>query len=447
MAETGAAVGAVASGGGLPLRLIVPHRGRNKLLINAWTSRCAVRFFLGKKLGRIPSCQTAAIDVLDRLLFNQILVFCAYSEIERDWLTRIMNGVINAVREAGATGLQKECLKHGVLCLMEILLSDDIDKLQATGLAQIKHPEGLSEEEVRRCRNYTRDYFLACVMAVLKKAHGNSMEPAYQIAANLAELFRQAPSTVRYRLTERCLVYEFQQAPLDCLSWLAKSEVIRSSKYPPDKLAELQGEAVFARIGLLCEFETLRNYIGRLTNTGNIADIALENSAGKLSEGAKTLLLTQKSLIDKQIQLDSLRNTFLFFDTERLRDKAYIIGFYTNASQFCTHFRIVKGTLAGRLGAIGAVMVEIDQSRHHTKTLYNELDNNGTITDDVAMGLLKRGFTINGRTLYDRHRVLLEKVLRQVRTYYQMLNANGVAISTQFEDHYYYGVVTNSVDL
>ena len=399
-------------------------------------------------MGRIPSCQTAAIDVLDRLLFNQILVFCAYSEIERDWLTRIMNGVINAVRETGATGLQEECLKHGVLCLMEILLSDDIDKLQATGLVQIKRPEGLSEEEVRRANDYTRDYFLAYVIAILEKAHGDSMAPAYQIAANLAVLFRQAPSTVRYRLTERCLVYEFQQASLDCLGWLAKSEVIRSSKYPPDKLAELPGEAVFARIGLLCEFETLRNYIGRLTNTGNIADIALENSAGKLSEGTKTLLLMQKSLIDTRIQLDSLRNTSLFFDTERLRDKAYVIGFYTNASQFCTHSRIVKGTLAGRLGAIGAVMVEIDQSRHHTKKpLYNELDNNGTITDDVAMGLLKRGFTINGRTLYERHRVLSEKVLRQVQTYYQMLNANGVAISTQFEDIIYYGVVTNSVGL
>lgn len=399
-------------------------------------------------MGRIPSCQSAAVDVLDRLLFNQILVFCVYDDSERDWLARIVAGVASAVDATGTTGLRAQCLMHCVLCLMEVQLSEDLDEIRLPGMVFPERPEGVSEDQSRRIQEYNRSYFQAYVIAMSKMVHGDAMAPAHEIATDLAPAFRHAPASVRYRLAERCLVYAFPQAPLDGLSWLVKSDVIRSDKQMTAKLPELPSQPVFARIGLLCEFDMIRNYIGRVAGAPNIAAIALNHNATKLSEATNKVLLRMQYGIEELARLESLSNSVPTFDTGKLHDPAYLRGFYERVSRFCPHMRIAKGTLGKWVGALGAVMVEIDRFLHRTdKPVYVEADNSNTITSDVAIALKHRGFTVGGRTLYARHSEFSGNLFSQVRTYRQILETSGAAIPAHFCDLFYYSIVSNTADL
>lgn len=58
----------------------------------------------------------------------------------------------------------------------------------------------------------------------------------------------------------------------------------------------------------------------------------------------------------------------------------------------------------------------------------------------------KCGFTIDGRTLYRRHREFSEKVFRQVRTYHYLFKKYGVAFSTHHDHIMFYSLISNTAD-
>lgn len=113
-----------------------------------------------------------------------------------------------------------------------------------------------------------------------------------------------------------------------------------------------------------------------------------------------------------------------------------------------TRYRIWNGTLASWPGALGAAMLQIKlrSKRRPGKPLYNDLNNTGSITDDVAKLLKKHGFTINGRTLYQRHHEFSEKIFRQIRTYHYLLKKYGVAFSAHQDDVMFYSLISSTAD-
>lgn len=80
------------------------------------------------------------------------------------------------------------------------------------------------------------------------------------------------------------------------------------------------------------------------------------------------------------------------------------------------------------------------------KPIYDDINNAGSITDDVANLINERGFTINGRTLYQRHHEFSKKVFRQVHIYHQLLKKYGVAFSSHQDDMMYYSLISNTAD-
>lgn len=399
-------------------------------------------------MGRIPPWQSAVLDVLDLLFFNQILVFSVFDDSECEWLRKIVEDVGLAVQETGATRIEAECIKHGVLCLLEIMLSDDQEKQEAAMDLPLARAESLKIEDVRKIDAYTREYFQALLSVLWEKAHGDVMKAVMQIATNLADRFSAAPSTVRYRLSERCLAIEFQMAPLDFLSWAAKAGIISSAKYSPAKLAETPSEMLAARVGLLCEFAMVRNYMCAQTYAPNIAGVALDNSVTSLSQDTVITLLKQKYRFEERCRLLPLRNTVPVFKVGRGDDSDCTRMFFNTVGQVYTRYRIWNGTLASWPGALGAAMVEIKRrsKRRPGKPLYNDLNNSGSITDDVAKLLNERGFTINGRTLYQRHHEFSEKVFRQIRTYHYLLRKFGVAFSPHQDDMMFYSLISSTAD-
>lgn len=401
-------------------------------------------------MGRIPTCQSAALDVLDLLFFNQILVFCALDDSEREWLRKIVEDVSFSVRETGAIGLEAECMKHGVLCLLEIMLSDDQEKQEGAMGISLVWPESLNMDVVREVDAYTRDFFQAFLWVLWEEAHGDVMKPVLQIATNLVDQFRSVPATVRYRLSERSLAIEFPMAPLDFVGWAAGADIIFSAKYSSVKLADSlleTQETLATRVGLLCEFAMVRNYMGVQTKAPNVASVALENNATPLSQNTIISLLEQKYRFEKLNRLPSLRNTFSVFKVGQ-EDPDYARAFFSNVGQVCTRYRIWDGTLASWPGALGAAIVEINRQSMHrpVKPIYNDLNNTGSITDDVAKLLKKHGFTISARALYQRHHEFSEKVFRQVRTYHNLLKKYGVAFRPHHDDMIFYSLISSSAD-
>lgn len=103
-------------------------------------------------------------------------------------------------------------------------------------------------------------------------------------------------------------------------------------------------------------------------------------------------------------------------------DSDYTRTFFATMGYVYTRYRIWNGTLASWPGALGAAMLQIKlrSKRRPGKPLYNDLNNTGSITDDVAKLLKKHGITINGRTLYQRHHEFSENIFRQIRTYHYL---------------------------
>ena len=192
----------------------------------------------------------------------------------------------------------------------------------------------------------------------------------------------------------------------------------------------------------------VRNYMSAQTKAPNIAGVALDNNVAPLSSDTISTLLEQKYRFEERNRLPSLRNKIHVFKVGQEGDFDYAKTFFATVGQVCTRYRIWNGTLASWLGALGAAMVEIySRSMHRPgKPIYDDLNNAGSITDDVATLLNERGFTIKDRTLYQRHHEFSEKVFRQIRTYHLLLKKYGVAFSAHHDDMMFYSLISNTAD-
>lgn len=399
-------------------------------------------------MGRKTPQQMAVLDILDWLYFNQVLVFSIYSQNDREWLKRIVDRVSYSVSETRATGLEAEYLKHCVLCLLEIILADDMEKfkekLNTLGLDITReYPEGIDADTVHRINNYRRDFFTSYVIAAGRMAHGESINLAAEIAIGLQEQFHDAPALVRYRLAERCMAYEFKEAPLDFFTWLAELQVIRCAKYQSKKLTTPLPELAITRIGLLCEFEMLRGHIGRTYGVANMAEIIIKGNTKKLPETITKQLLNNKHQFEKLTYTESLRKSWLTFVINRRFDSTYVTYFYTQVSHYFQRIRLCQGTQAIWLGTLGGFIVEMEKSyTYPDKPIYVEINNKGTITDDISTFLRERGFSIKSRGLYEHHNRFAKEIKNKVLFYYTMLDIANVALPPENDDMFYYNVVS-----
>ncbi|MCQ8129473.1 hypothetical protein [Methylomonas rivi] len=399
-------------------------------------------------MGRTPSHQIAILDILDWLYFNQVLVFSVYSQTDREWLKRIVDYVSHSVSETGAVGSEAEYMKHCVLCLLEIFLADDMEKfkeklrtldLDIAG----EHPAGIEADTAHRIDEHRRNFFAGYVIAVGRMAHGESINLAAEIAISLQEQFCDAPALVRYRLAERCMAYEYKKAPLDFFTWLAELQVIRCAKYQSKKLTTPLPELVITRIGLLCEFEMLRGHIGRTCGVPNMAEIMIKGKTEKLPETVTEQLLKNKHQFEKLTYTESLRKSWLTFVINRRLDSAYVTYFYAQVSHYFHRIRLWQGTQASWLGTLGGFIVEMRKSHTYPdRPIYVEINNKGTITDDISTLLRERGFSINGRGLYEHHNRFAKEIKNKVLFYYTMLDIAKVAPPPENDDMFYYNVVS-----
>lgn len=395
-------------------------------------------------MGRITPSHVAGLDLIDKLLFNQTLVLCMFQE-ELNWLKELDQDLKRELAKKRVAGVKMQMVKHGVLCVMESEMSDSLLKLRDVFPDQLPVlPTNITMEQYTQLQSYNQEYFQGMVLSLLGASHQCENQVVVEIANALLNKYKKAPVNVRYRLVDRMFSYEFINAPIDCFTWLAKMEVLESNKYPGNRLNKKYGHEFLERLVLLCEFEIQRTYIQR-----NIFDDQKE--AINLIDGIKSLPKnTRKAILSqvlKLVEIDIMgnnKNIFPFANFAELENPVSIQMFFTKLNAYGERFRVFQGSLAGFIGMLCGSMVNIMIHSDQKKAIYSADRNEGSLTEYLSSGMGYRGFRINARTIYERHRDFKETILEIVSVYYRLVNFGNVSIPPWIDDFAYQGLILQS---
>lgn len=402
----------------------------------------SVHHILENPVEKVTETQEFALDLLDKLYFNQLLVFCAMNTVERQWLESITGRLEKEVSAAGYRGIAAEIAKHGVLCLVEIILADDILDMGGPFKRSREPMDAQTLEDYKRTRDFLKNYAQAWLIDFYQSTKDFDLCDILDIAQKIAKDYEKAPVIIRYKLMERCFSFSYATAPIDCLWHFAKTEVVTGKKYPVAKLSGEIDTHFMARLMMLCEFMEIRRYLKRASSREDLSHelVSLAQNSLYASSREKLVALSQKrvsALMDKNQQ-----KKYAHFDLDQLESQEQYQQFFEALNKNHTHYRIDSGSLGGWLGTLGAAQVEIDLAASNKQlSIYTEINNDGTITDKITRKLQDRGFSITARTLYERHKTMRAHALPCVKKYYKFQKNLNVAINPELDDIGYLAIV------
>lgn len=395
-------------------------------------------------MGRISASHTAGLDLIDKLFFNQILVQCLFTE-ELLWLKDLDTDLDRELTHKGVTGVQRQVVRHGVLCMLEAELSESLLRLREVFPDKLPAlPENIKIHQYEQLQRYNLDYFQGTVLAVLSKSHQCDQLVVIEITNSLLGKYKKAPATVRYQLVERMFSYEFINAPIDCFTWLAKMGVLDSSKYPGYRLDARHSPEFLERLTLLCELDVQRDYNQRVTCQDGDISWNLTSGIKNLSKKTRRLLFSQVLKAIEVNEMTNLKHSFPIVSLTELEKPDSIQHFFSSMATYATRVRVFQGSLAGWIGMLCGGSVEVLSQRPDQKKHIYSADaecNEGSVTDYISKGMSYRGFPINARTIYERHRDFKETILKMVTTYYHMMLSANVAIPPYMNDLVYHGMI------
>jgi len=396
---------------------------------------------------RISPKRRAAFDILDWLFFNQtwFVYLCEdYESLtegtlrERELITlaKIRQRVDEEVANTGATGIAAQALKHTVYCFLEAGFSDDLvqkshhaDRFGMTDervMQLSKLAEEIDSTLAARLHEYTKQFFMAMISVFCEKAHGVCTDTALAIAAQVDASLSDAPTTVKYRLTERIFSYEFITAPVEFMSWMYRINVLSSDKFVLNNATIDIADDFKARVGLLCEFTLMRDFMAR--QLANDADYQsslylhhmIEKLKGKMTDDAFLQLEDERHFYaslsaDKEKILSTPT-----FDLARLADAAYLHDFLDAFARKHWRSRFWTASQRSWTGVIGAGMIRayhslVDPDRKITRNgnNYSKYDNNcseRSVAELVCDQLKKYGLACTAGSLYETY---LERYMKQ----------------------------------
>lgn len=392
-------------------------------------------------MGRITPSHVAGLDLIDKLFFNQILVLCIFQE-ELKWLNELDIDLKRELTKRGVEGVKMQIVRHSVLCLLESEISDSILQLNEAFPDQLPSlPDNITIHQYEQVQSHNLEYFQAMVLAIMSVFHQCEDQVVIEIKNALLGKYKRAPVTVRHRLVDRMFSYEFMNAPIDCFTWLAKMEVLESSKYPSSRLKAKYDHEFLERLVLLCEFDIQRAYIHRNKFNDFEGSLNVINSIKNLSKNARKSIASQ---VLKSIEIDILgenKNTFPGINLSELENPVSIQHFFINLNMYRISFRVFQGSLAGFIGMLCGGMVEVMIYSDQKKSIYSAERNEGSLTEYISNIMGNRGFRINARTIYERHRDFKDTILKIITAYYELMRFVNVSIPPWCDDFAYQGVI------
>lgn len=395
-------------------------------------------------MARTTEAKAAGLDLLDRLFRNQILVHLVLSGDEREWLARLKALVDKGANTTGIQGVEAERLRHWTYCLLEILVADH----HGSGLERMPGapplPSNLSMATVQRIAEFERVFFAGLALGFGESIGGSAattVRAALDLAEGLVEDFRGAPAVVRLRLAERALAFEFPEAPLEALQWLASVGILRPAKFSARPTTEPVSKAVAVRAASIYEFETIRGLTRILAGDVKISKASQEKFVQRMqSVSEKDANDVDVVLLDMQRAEARLRQPGNLFALA-LCDPQWCFApesasrFLAKCHQVTPYMRTSLHKQSTALTDIAAAIARIRKTRSTpSRALYAVDSKRGTIADDVAELLCARGFEVHPKTI---HRHLLSRMATpvHVQTFYrEAVSQMGIAWPAHWPD-------------
>lgn len=399
-------------------------------------------------MGRISASQAAGLDLIDKLFFNQILVLRLFTE-ELVWLKDLDADLDRELTNKGITGIQRQVVRHGVLCMMEVELSESLLLLREDFPDEPRVlPDKITMQHYEELERHNLTFFKALVLVVLKKSHQCDTQVVLELSNALLGKYRKAPATVRYRLVERMFSFEFEKAPIDCFTWLAIMNVLDSKKHHGEQLEEKTrySPAFLQRLALLCELDMQRGYVRRAKSPDGSGNLMREERIkSSPEETTKLLLLALYQKYEVVNSIASLKHRIPGVSLTELTATASIQRFFNDLNTYATRLRVFQGTLGSWIGMLCGGYVEL---LHHTdfkepkEPIYSDCTefNDGSLTQFISKRMSARGFRIGERAIYEHHRDFKETILKIVTMYYNIELSNNVAIPPDLNDIVYHGL-------
>ena len=378
---------------------------------------------------RTTAAKAGALDLLDRLYRNQLLVHFAMDHVELGWLREITSSVDAAVKDLGVSELRSARLTHRALAILEIYLADDFEAFeQHMKQLEVKPAWDADPTLIGRVCRHRQNYFAGFVVAVgnLSSDPGDG-DAALAIALDLVDTCRAAPPAVRHRLVERSFAYAFPQAPIQLFAWLAGHGLIPSAKFGTSRRALDPDVALTARAGSLCELEMLRACAQeQMRQEEGVPDRGFADHVRRavprhMSDAAHASLCKVAQAIESRRLVPHEQRKFAFMLDGRWKESDYLRIFFAHSHLMAPYARALVEKQSTALTDMGAAEIALRKaSTDRSKALYGfRKDDQASLAEDVSIALQRLGFDVNARTLY-RH--LVERVSRQMTAV-----ANGLA--------------------
>lgn len=369
-------------------------------------------------MARTAPFQSVALDIVDWMFFNQLLVPGIPSDRERQWLQDLVGELRKAVRETGAIGAEAERLKHAALCLLEIRLGEAREKANYT--ASMALPDGLTHKMLLDAAHHASNVFQGMVLALCGKTDGIDAATVIGISDRLLGKFGRSSALVGHRLTERALLMEYPCAARDFFLCMAGIGIISSKKCDPEKGLSGTNVMSVARIAMLCELETIRHWMMGSTSL-KVSDEVLMRESEELPGKAVEALLDRLSFYRRLTHGKDTGLLALLPGTLESREKAaaFLLGF----GRRWKRSRMIDRTLGGWIGMLGAGMVRARKRDMPEKPIYVESHNAGSITDLISKELRTLGCTVSARTVYEGHQYLAANIQPKLEHYWHTQRA------------------------
>ena len=463
-----------------------PHNGRATQNAPETIAASKLTRHVKVMMPRISPKRRAAFDILDWLFFNQTW-FLRLSENDETFyegsqragefiaLHQIMRRVNEEVAIIGATGIAAQAMKHTVYCILEVGFGDNLllkcrsgcaDRFGLTdecGIPLSKKAEAIDPALAARIHKLEQQFFKTLIADVGEKVHGVCEATAFAIAATVGAEFVDAPTAVKYRLAERVFILEFMTAPVKFLSWMYRIGVLASKRFVARRATRDISEDFKARVGLLCEFTLMRDFmlhLSRNTTARRQSIRRLQDERGdELSDPAWAQLQDESDFYTRLARRKARHPGTHTFDLGRLEDKDYIHAFLERFAENHLRSRFWNGPQQSWTGVVGAGMIRVyhslvDPQRKITRN-GNNYSKSGdpvvqedTVAQYICQNLKEHGLDCRPGSLYETYIESYMKhpagLYHRATVYHALHQEFDVVYPAQFYDVTYLGVITTT---
>jgi hypothetical protein len=382
-------------------------------------------------MARTKPLKSAGLDLFDRVHRNQALVNLHFSDGELAALSGLANLSRCLLAACGFEGLRLERAIHFALALLEFELADSAETTTAFSDSPYCAPEGMDEAAFHAAKKWVSERRMAWLLAVMGTVF-EDMGPILKAAATLQREWPYRQPTLRHRLTERTFALEFQDAPLQVLTWLAGNDIVSTAKFDGAMAVTHVSEQVIIRALSLWELDNMRRFL--LSRSSTEPPSHFIRSLLKLDnvsvDGIDQLVGAMKRFDDPAVAGQCL----VIPDHQRFGDLGDTL---VRLSKLAPWIRMEIHAQSVAVGAVGALgIATLERYSKEQRARFAEESSRPTLADDVAATLAKHGFPMNAKSVYRAFKDDRVSICSRMHDYYQMVKKIGWVPPAEYPDYY-----------